>query len=121
MRKEKSDGVFYAAETLTTSPEDGFVEHHKPQYNSPIKEKHFGFSKSYVFVTNDPKITRPFVYSVCRLFFVIGLLALLFGNWFVGIVSISSSVIVFRHAKKDIDRIEEKINAEKKEAQVKEN
>ena len=35
---------------------------------------YIGYGKTVSFTTNDPRITRPFLYGVCGLFFAIGVI-----------------------------------------------
>lgn len=102
-------------ETIETTPEDGFV------HNSvirPTKMQHYGkddtmyhkgYSKTFTYTTNNPKITRPIIKVICGIFFAIGLVLLLFKNIFFGIIFISVSIFSYFKTKKDIDKIAEEL------------
>lgn len=110
IKSNKSDnGVYINVETLETTPEDGFVNQNTIRKANPdtYGKYYKGYSKTAVFTTDDPKITRPLVYSLCGLFFLIGLIMLLFRNWFFGIIFIFTSLFSYFKSKKDIDKIEE--------------
>lgn len=114
--KEKVDNTIINnlyKETIETTPEDGFVPDKEIR---PVKMQHYGdgntqyhkgHSKTVVFTTNDPRITRPFVYGVCGIFFVIGIFMLLAGDFFFGIIFPVLSILMFVKAKKDIDKVAE--------------
>ena len=87
MEKEKKvkvndNGSTTIIETIETTPDDGFVH---SSVTNPVRMEHYGkdntmyhkgYSKTFVYTTNDPRITRPFVYGICGVFFVIGIIAL---------------------------------------------
>ena len=76
-----------------------------------IGKYHKGYTKTKVYTTNDPRITRPFVYGICGLFFAIGLIVTLFGLWIIGIPFIAISIFAFIKSKKDIDKIGEDLKS----------
>lgn len=127
MKKETkiSDGEIKATiETIETTPEDGFVPDKEIR---PVKMQHYGegnmqyhkgYSKTVVYTTNDPRITRPFVKIICGIFFVIGLMMLLFGNLFFGIIFIATSIFAYSKAKKDIDKIADELEREGRDVTI---
>lgn len=119
--KEKVDNTIVNnlyKETIETTPEDGFVPEKEIR---PVKMQHYGdgntqyhkgYSKTVVFTTNDPIITRPFIKIVCGIFFVIGLVMLLFfRNIFFGLIFIATSIFTYVKANKDIDKIADELKS----------
>lgn len=114
--KEKNENGLYTKITVNEkSPEDGFVYENKEHIatswsdtNSPPRSLwHKGYAKKFSYTTNDPRITRPFVYTICGIFLSIGIVFLLFHSWFFGIVFTAGALFTFYDSKKDIDAIEE--------------
>lgn len=102
-------------ETIETTPKDGFVSDKEIR---PVKMQHYGdgntqyhkgYAKTVVYTTNDPRITRPFIKVVCGIFLTIGLIMLLFRNWFFGIIFVGTSIFTYIKANKDIDKVAEKL------------
>ena len=111
MGKEKITD--FERKTIETKPEDGWVHEadvHEVNPNNYGKH-HKGYSKTIVYTTSDSRITRPFVYGICTLFLIIGILSLLLGSWFFGIMFTASAVLVFCKVKKNIDKIEKELKA----------
>lgn len=116
MKKEKVDNTIINdlnVETIETTPEDGFV---KDKTIRPVKMQHYGkgntqyhkgYAKTVVYTTNDPRISRPFVYGVCGIFLAIGILMLLIEKLFFGVIFTTTAILTFVIAKKDIDKIAE--------------
>lgn len=111
-------------ETIETTPEDGFVH---DSVIRPTKIQHYGkdntmyhkgYSKTFTYTTNDPRITRPFVYGMCALFFGIGLLTLLLGLWYFAIPFMGISIFTFIKSKKDIDKIAEELKKQGKDVTI---
>ena len=127
MKKESriSDGEIKATiETIETVPEDGFVP---DEELSPVKMQHYGkgntqlhkgYSKTIVVTTDDPRITRPFVKIICGLFFVIGLVMLLLGDFFFGAVFVVVSVYAYIRSNKDIDKVAERLKKEGRDVAI---
>lgn len=114
--KEKNDNGLYAKiEVTEKTPEDGFIYENKEHIstswsdtNSPPRSVwHKGYAKKFSYTTNDPRITRPFVYTICGIFFVIGIISLLLRSCFFGITFTVAALLTFFDAKKGIDAIEE--------------
>lgn len=108
--KENNNNIYTKVETIETTPEDGFV-HQADIHNTNMDnygKYHKGYSKSTVFATNDPRITKPFVYGISALFFILGLV-LIFFNLFMGIIFIATALLFIIKSKKDIDQIEQKL------------
>ena len=112
IKKTKNDNSSYTiVETIETNPDDGFVREsdiHDLDIDN-YKKLSKGYSKSGTFATSDPRITRPFVYGFGGLFFSIGIICLLLNNLFFGIIFILSAILMFSKAKKDIDKVEQKL------------
>ena len=108
---EKDNGTFETKGVIETTPDDGFVHqadiHDVGQGDYGKYQK--GYSKSVTYATNDPRITRPFVYSFCAVFFIIGIILLVSKTWFLGIMFTFISVFGFFRARKDINKIEKEI------------
>ena len=116
MKKEteqKENKIFKNIETIETTPNDGVVPEKviRPVDMDTIGKYHKGYSTTKTFSTNDPRITRPFVYGTCSLIFILGIIMLLTGNLFFGIIFVVSGILVFNKAKKDIDKIGEELKA----------
>jgi len=106
--ERNSNGNF---KTIETTPNDGFVPEKviHPANTNAKGNYHKGYTKTIVYSTNNPKITRPFAYGIFGLFFVIGLFTLLIGLWYFTIPFIGISIFGFIKSKKDIDKIAEKL------------
>lgn len=114
--KEKNKNGLYTKITATEkTPEHGFVYENKEHIatswsdtNSPPRSVwHKGYAKKFSYTTNDPRITRPFAYTICGIFLAIGIIFLLVHSWFFGIVFTAGALFTFYDSKKDIDAIEE--------------
>ena len=115
MKKEKNvkindNGSTTILETLETKPEDGFVY---SGLTSPVKLKHYGkdntiyhkgYSKTFIYTTNDPRITRKVAYTISGILLAIGILMLLLNDWFFGISFTTISLFAFLRSKKDINK-----------------
>lgn len=102
----KDNDIFFKKETITQTPEDGFVPVNimRPANPNDHPNTYFkGYGKTVTFTTDDPRVTRPFAYGVCGLFFVIGIILLLFQIWILAIPFIAMSVFGFYKSKKSID------------------
>lgn len=113
---EKNENGLYSKTTIAEkTPEDGFVyedsEHIATSWsetnNPPRSVWHKGYAKKFSYTTNDPRITRPFAYTICGIFLLIGIIGLLFHSWFFSIVFTAVALFAFFDSKKDIDAIEE--------------
>ena len=136
INKKNEKGLYTQTTIKEKSPEDGFVYENKEHISTtwsdtnhpPRSVWHKGYAKKFSYTTNDPRITRPFVYTVCGIFLTIGILSLLFHSYFFGIFFTAGALLVFFDSKKDIDAIEEELRKkghdmdsnEKKEDVIKE-
>ena len=112
-------------EIIETTPKDGFVSDKEIR---PVKMQHYGYrniqyhkgySKTVVFTTNDPRITRPLIKIMCGIFFGIGLITLLlFRDIFFGLIFIVSSVFTYFKTKKDIDKIANELKSQDKDVTI---
>lgn len=111
--KKNSNGSITTIKTIETTPEDGFVPEGllRPTSVDTVGKYHKGYAKTKSFSTNDPRITRPFVYGTCSLILILGIVMLLTGNLFFGIVFTISGILVLNKAKKDIDKVAEELKA----------
>ncbi len=111
--KQNEKGIYETIETIETTPNDGVVPEKVIRHvdMDTIGKYHKGYTKTKVYSTNDPRITRPFVYGVCAIFFIIGIFMLLGGNLFFGIIFPASAILVFFKAKKDIDEVAKKLES----------
>lgn len=118
--KEKIDNTIINnlyKETIETTPEDGFV---KDKEIRPVKMQHYGegntqyhkgFAKTVSYTTNDPRITRPVAYGICGIFFAIGIVMLLIGNYFFGVIFTAVAIFGLVKSKRDIDRVAEELRS----------
>lgn len=111
--EQKENKIFKNIETIETTPNDGVVPEKviRPVDMDTIGKYHKGYSTTKSFSTNDPRITRPFVYGTCSLIFILGIIMLLTGNLFFGIIFVVSGILVFNKAKKDIDKISDELKS----------
>lgn len=118
IKEEENNNLYTKIETTETKPEDGFINKadiNKVDINN-YREYQKGYSKSFSFETNDPRITRPFAYGISGLFLVIGIIVLLlnlisinFIMIFIGVCFIFVGISGFIKSKKDIDKIEQEL------------
>lgn len=110
--EKKENGLYTQMSIKEKTPEDGFVYENKERIAESDQTHlrhsvwHKGYAKKISFTTNDPRITRPFVYTMCGIFLVLGIIFLLFHSWFFGISFTIVAFLIFYDAKKDIDAIE---------------
>lgn len=120
--KKTESGIEFKEETIKTTPEDGFVHEQNIRPAAlPTETRgkyHKGYSTTKSFSTNDPRITRPFAYGVCGLFFVIGLVMLLTGHWLFALWIFPFTIFGFVKSKKDIDAVAEKLKKEGKDVTI---
>lgn len=115
---EKNENGLYTKTTIKEkTSEDGFVYENKEhiatswsETNHPPRSVwHKGYAKKFSYTTNDPRITRPIVYTMCGIFLAIGIICLLLHSWFFGIIFTAVALFTFYDSKKDIDAIEENL------------
>lgn len=120
--KTTKSGIVFEEETIKTTPEDGFVHEQTIRPAAlPTETRgkyHKGYSTTKTFSTNDPRVTRPFAYGMCGLFFVIGLGMLLAHQWFFALSFCGVSVFGFVKAKKDIDRIAQELKKQGRDVTI---
>lgn len=110
--------------TIETTPEDGFVPDRviRPGSIQHDTTYHMGYSKTFTYTTNDPRITRLFVNFASGLSLTIGLVVLLlsehFLNKILGIVFIAMSIIIYFEANKDIDSVAEELKQQGKDVTI---
>lgn len=119
--KEKNEKGLYSKTTITEKkPEDGFVSENKERMTTSWSETigsgnykfHKGYAKKISSTTNDPIITRPVAYTICGIFFAIGIIALLLHSWLFGIAFIVMTLYAFYKSKKDIDAIAKELKSQ---------
>ena len=117
----KNDNGSYTQKTVkTTDSEDGFVplsEMYSAGVNH-VGEYHKGKMQVTGYTTNDPRVTRPFVYGMCGLFVFIGILLLLgkgFVMKFLAACFIGMGAYAFFHEKKKLDAREQQLKNEQSE------
>lgn len=107
------DGTFYTEETIRTTPEDGFVAEHTMRPAAMPSETfgkaRVGYNTTKSFSTNNPKVTRPFVYIFCGIFLLIGIGLLFSRAKMMAIPFIFMSVFGFIKSNKQIDKVAEKL------------
>jgi len=113
--KINDNGTTTTIETIETTPEDGFVH---GSVIRPTKMQHYGkdntmyhkgYSKTFTYTTDDPRITRPVAYTLCGIFVAIGIIMLLFRSWFFGIIFTAMGIFALSKSKKDIDKKAEEL------------
>lgn len=113
------DETYRTIETTETTLEDGFV--HQADINLVRPDNygkyHKGYSKNKVLSTNDPRIIKPFINSMCALFFGIGIITLLINLilhnlilLIIGLAFIAISTFTFSKFKKEINNIEKELS-----------
>ena len=109
--KINDNGAYVRKETIKQTPKDGFVSDTimEPVNPNAYGKYHKGNRTTVSYSTNDPRITRPFVYGMCSLFFIIGIILLLCKMWIMSICFIAMSLFVFNKSKKDIDAVAEEL------------
>ena len=110
-KQENKNGSYIKKETIKQTPEDGFVPDSIMEPTNPdtIGKYHKGYRTTVTYTTNDPRITRPFIYGICSLFFAIGIILLLCRVWIMAIPFIAMSTFGFYKSKKDIDAIADEL------------
>lgn len=108
--KINNNGTYTKVETMQTTPEDNFVpfDTRRPNalydYNKD-KMYHKGISKTVSFTTDDPRITRPFVWIISLIFIVIGIYQIFNDLVFFGILFLPIGIAFFIKGNKDINKI----------------
>ncbi len=120
--KINENGSFSKKETIITTPEDGFVperEIRPAALSSETRGKsRKGYSTSKAYTTNDPRVTRPFIYIFCGIFFLIGMITLLLHLWFFAAAFIGAAIFIFVKSNKDVDAIAEKLKKQGKDVTI---
>lgn len=118
--KINDNGSITTTEIIETTPEDGFVPESviHPNDIDTIGKYHKGYSKTFTYTTNDPRITRPVAYTMCGIFLAIGIIMLLLQSWFFGIIFTSISIFAFFKSKKDIDKIANELKQQGKDVTI---
>lgn len=118
--KKNENGSYTRKTVKTTTAEDGFVPMSEmyPSDMDHLGEYHKGEMKVTGYETNDPRVTRPFVYGICGLFICIGI-GLLFGKGFVmkflAAMFIGMGTYALLHGKKEIDNVEQQLQNQQSE------
>ncbi len=111
-QKKTLHGIQMEEETIRVTPEDGTVSKRTIEpvnFDPDLRGKyHKGYSTTKTYTTGDPRIIRPVVYGICGVFFAVGLLMLLFRQWFFAVVFLFTSILSFTKLKKQIDHISER-------------
>ena len=114
--KEKinEDGSFVKTTITTTDSKDGFIPESEIRTVNPntYGKYHKGYSKTISFVTNDPKVTRPFVNKICGFFVIIALF--LIGK-FMGVFILALIIPGYLKMQEDINKIEESLKKKKQD------
>lgn len=99
--------VQFTKTSTTITPDDGFVNERKLGHIGHFGESNYikGHAKSVSFSTDDPRVTKPFLYIMITIFIVIGLILLFTDAWFIGIAFL---VITFLTYRSNIKSIREK-------------
>lgn len=114
-KKINENGSYITKTVKTTTKEDGIISEsdiYSTGSSSHYGEHHIGDMKVVSCATNDPRVTRPFAYSISILFMVIGTLLILFSDFvgkILGTFCLVIGIIAIRKAKEDIDEIEKKL------------
>lgn len=121
-QKENPNGSFVQKETITTTPEDGLVSESVHRPTAPPQETYgkyrYGYSTTKTCSTNDPRVTRTFVWAFCAVFMLIGLFLLSRHRWIFASLFLFSSVFCFVRANKDINKVVEKLKKQGKDVTI---
>lgn len=116
VRHTKDDGTFYTEETIRTTPEDGIVSEHTIRPAAMPTETYgkarMGYNTTKSFSTNNPKVTRPFVFIFCGIFLLIGIGLLFTRAKLMAIPFLFMSVFGFIKSNKQIDKVAEELEAQ---------
>lgn len=96
--------VQFTKTSTTITPDDGFVNERKLGHIGHFGESNYikGHAKSVSFSTDDPRVTKPFLYIMITIFIVIGLILLFTDAWFIGIAFLVMTFLTYRSNIKSI-------------------
>nr|WP_317363518.1 hypothetical protein [uncultured Blautia sp.] len=96
--------VQFTKTSTTITPDDGFVNERKLGHIGHFGESNYikGHAKSVSFSTDDPRVTKPFLYIMIIIFIVIGLILLFTDAWFIGIAFLVMTFLTYRSNIKSI-------------------
>ncbi len=103
-RKLKDDGTYVEIKTTTITPEDGFI----PNENNP-KNYMKGYKTNKTIETSDPRIVKPFLYGMCTIFYIIGIILIIFKFYLMGIYFFIINTITLISMLKDIKKNEREL------------
>ncbi len=121
MEKDKvthinTDGSFVTEETIRTTPEDGIVSERtlRPAAapGETFGKARMGYSTTKSRSTNNPKVTKPFVYTCCGIFFLIGIGLFFTPFKIMGVFFLGMAIAGFLISKKQIDEVAESLKAQ---------
>lgn len=100
--------------------EDGFVSDTimEPANPDAYRTYHKGTRTNVSYIIDDPRITRPFLYGICGLFFIVGMVLLLCKDWIMSILFIGVSLFGIIRGNKDIDEHAKELKSREKMLQL---
>ena len=115
--KINDNGSYTEIVKVTQTPEDGFVSKDEMMPSADRHTKRFfkGYAIEVGYTTNDPRVTRPFVYGACGLIIIIGIILSAFHVWMIGIPFIGMALIIFFSSMKSINAIEKELKEKKRQ------
>lgn len=115
--KLNDNGSYTEIVEVTQTPEDGFVpvEETDPFADRQTNRFFKGYATETSYTTNDPRVTRPFVYGICALLIMVGIILLVFHVWMIGIPFIGITLVTFFSAIRDIRATEKELKEKKRQ------
>lgn len=120
--KTNENGSFRKEETIRTTPEDGAVSEREIRPAALSQEtmgkSHIGYSTTKTVSTNDPRITRLVAGAFSVVFFLIGVVTLVLGQWLFSVAFIAAAIFILVKSKKQIDAVAEKLKEQGKDVTI---
>lgn len=118
--RKKVRDIYIKKETMHQKSEDGFVSDTimEPANPDAYRTYHKGTRTNVSYIIDDPRITRPFLYGICGLFFIVGMVLLLCKDWIMSILFISVSLFGIIRGNKDIDEHAKELKKQGKDVTI---
>lgn len=103
-KDDSNKQVKFTRKSTTITPDDGFVNERKLGRIGHLGEVNYikGHAKSVSFSTDDPRVTKPFLYIMITIFIVIGLILLFTDVWLMGIALLVLTFLTYRNNRQSI-------------------
>ncbi len=106
--RPKDDGTYVETTTETITPEDGIIE--EDNQNNPLEKNYkTGYQVNTHIETNDPRIIKPFLYGMCSIFYIIGIILIIYKFYIMGIYCFIINTITLISMLKDINKTEKEL------------